>query len=111
MEEKIKKPKQKLFKKFRNDSNKLNGLKKKDNGRGEITIGRTGKEPRRRGDSVNKTFGGELMIEEKRLAFDLVFDPLLPLENLHEQLLYRSHCLFLHFTFFLLHLIDSESRR
>ena len=66
----------------------------------EITIGirgvgveRRGPEPWRRGNFVNEEFGGEVLVEEMGLVLGLIDDPPLPLEDLHEQLLYRRHLL------------------
>jgi hypothetical protein len=66
----------------------------------EITIGirgvgveRRGPEPGRRGNSVNEEFRGEVLVEEMGLVLGLVDNPPLPLEDLHEQLLYRRHLL------------------
>lgn len=52
-------------------------------------------EPRRRGNSVNEEFGGEVLVEEMGLVLGVVDDPPLPLKDLHEELLYRRHFLLL----------------
>lgn len=50
-------------------------------------------EPRRGRNPVDEESGGEVLVKEVGLVLDLVDDPLLPLEHLHEQLLHRRHLL------------------
>lgn len=48
-------------------------------------------EPRRRNDSIDNELGSEMLVKKIGLVLGLVDDPLLPLEDLHEQLLHRRH--------------------
>lgn len=48
-------------------------------------------EPRRRNNSIDDELGSKVLVEEIGLVLGLVNDPLLPLEDLHEQLLHRRH--------------------
>lgn len=65
-------------------------------------------EPWGRGNSVNKEFGGEVLVKEMGLLLDLVDNPRLPLEDLHEKLLYRRH--FLTFAVMKIHRILERER-
>ena len=66
-------------------------------------------EPWGRGNSVNKEFGGEVLVKEMGLLLDLVDNPRLPLEDLHEKLLYRRH--FLTFAVMKIHRNPRERER
>lgn len=54
-------------------------------------VKKSGVQPRRRNNSIDNELGREVLVKEIGLVLGLVDDPLLPLEDLHEQLLHRRH--------------------